>query len=99
MARIENLFLWARRLEGARAMVYHLNEFYKLDLVPGISKKEGKKVYHEAVVKLLMDDIRHVEHFINGEPYFFTDHEYDNKGKLISVKVTTKEPKKLYRRK
>ena len=82
-----NLFLYSSRLNGAKIMLHYLNDSGRLNLVPGISKKDGSEVYHKAVFDWLMSDLRNIEHFLSGEPFYFTDHKKDCKGKLLSCKI------------
>lgn len=65
---------------------------YKLELDPGLPKKNDRAVYHRAVYDWLMTDLLNIQHFLSGEPYYFTDFKKDDKGNLISCRVTTDQP-------
>lgn len=78
---------WARALHGARRMLIYLAEHEALDLAPGIKLKGGKKVYHEAKLKWLIADIRHIDAFLNGEDIHFTNHIKDTFGRLVAVQI------------
>ena len=73
-------------------MIYRLHENGCLNLCPGISKKDGGLVYQKAVYDWLMEDLMHIDYYLSGEPYYFTDHQIDDKGKLLSCKVTLTRP-------
>lgn len=73
-------------------MLLHLIDKYNIDLAPDVPKNKGKKAYHKAMYDWLIQDITHIEMFINQEPLRFYDHILDKNGKVISCKV---KPDKL----
>lgn len=77
-------------MQGARNMLYYLYDKGCLNLSPGISKKQGNRAYSLAVYNWLMEDFANIEHFLSGGQYYFTDFKKDNKGNLLSCRVTTK---------
>lgn len=83
---------WALRMQGAKQMFYHLHQQGRLTLANGISKKEGKEVYDKAIYDWLMEDLSHIEDFLCDVPLYFTDHKKDDKGRLVSCKVSTTPP-------
>lgn len=90
----QHLIPWSERMQGARLMLHFLVENYHIDLASDITKKQGKQIYHQAIYKWLLDDLSHIDHFLSGEPIFFTGHEKDPKGNLIKCVVVTKDPRK-----
>lgn len=78
---------WARDLHGARRMLIYLAEHGALDLAPDIKIKDGKKVYHEALLEWLRADIRHIDAFLNGEDIGFANHIKDTYGRLVAVQI------------
>lgn len=89
---MKNFTDWTRRMQGAKLMLYRLNENGCLYLCPGISKKDGNKVYHKAIFDWLMSDLAHIEKYLSGEPYYFTNHKRDSKGKLLSCDISLTRP-------
>lgn len=78
---------WARELHGSRKMLIRLAETRSVDLAPHIKTKDGKKVYHDALLQWLKADIRHIDAFINGEDIGFCNHQRDTHGRLIAVQI------------
>lgn len=90
---MEKLIPWSERMQGAKLMLYRLHDEGCLNLCPGISKKDGGQVYSKAIYNWLMKDLSHIEQYLSGEPFYFTNHQRDNKGKLLSCEVTLIRPK------
>ena len=95
----ERLFPWSERMQGARLMLYRLNEDGCLNLSPGISKKDGGPIYHKAIYDLLMDDLTNIDRYLIRDDIFFTDHQNDDKGKLISCRATFTDSRPTRKRK
>lgn len=78
---------WVDRMQGARKMLHFLNDQGLIDLVPGIPKKRGKTVYHDAVFNWLMSDLSNIETYLSGVSLRFYDFENDAEGRLVNCKV------------
>lgn len=78
---------WAIGLHGARRMLVYLAEHGALDLAPDIKVKDGKRVYHKALLDWLKDDIRHIDAFMCGEEIGYANHIRDTFGNLVAVQI------------
>lgn len=83
MDKLEKLYGWSDRMNGGRNLLLALKD-YGIELQVGVKGKENK-IYSDAIVELLLSDIRNVQLFLEHTEIHFTGHVRDGKGKLVSV--------------
>lgn len=82
---MEKLHEWSLRMQGAREML--------LAIIDSVNKSNGRfcldsagkdsKVYHEAIVQLILDNLDNTQKFLMEKPIGYRNHERDKKGRLI----------------
>lgn len=90
---ITHLTEWGAYMRGAKMMLYRLFTEGMADLCPHIPKKDGKSVYNKATFDWLMEAPQHIEIFLSGSGFYYTDFRKDEKGRLMFCKITEKAPK------
>ena len=85
----ENLHEWSERMQGAREML--------LAIIDSVNESKGRflldsagkdsKVYHDAIVRLILDNLDNTQKFLMKKPIGFRNHVRDKKGKLISCEA------------
>lgn len=86
MNGIENLHEWSLKMQGAREMLEAI--------IASVKESGGKfcldnagrdsKVYHEAIVRLILSNLDNIGKFMQGRMIGYCNHQKDKKGKLIS---------------
>lgn len=90
-----NLFLYTRYLQGARMMLLRLVDAgVRIDFCD--KRDKDKDVYNKAIIRFLLDNIRNVEAFLNGDELRYVDHKRNDKGKLISCRVARVKKRIIY---
>lgn len=87
---LRKLHDWACYTEGARAMLLRLREHFLCEEPhSGVGKVTAdNKVVNKAVLDLIMSSKESVDRFLMGEYQIrLTDHERDNKGKLVKCRA------------
>lgn len=82
----ENLHEWSNRMQGAREML--------LAIIDSVNESKGRffldsagkdsKVYHDAIVQLILDNLDNTQKFLMKKPIGYRNHVRDKKGKLAS---------------
>ena len=85
----ENLHEWSNRMQGAREML--------LAIIASVNESKGRflldsagkdsKVYHDAIVRLILDNIDNTQKFLMKNPIGYRNHVRDKKGKLVSCEA------------
>lgn len=83
---------WSQRCNGARQMLVKLAETHRLDLMPETKVKDGKWIYHNALLAWLKKDLRNIDAYLAGEDIYFKNHIRDKFGHLIDVQVDNDKP-------
>ena len=85
----ENLNEWGNRMQGARemllAIIDSVNECKGRFLLDSAGK--DSKVYHDAIVRLILDNLDNTQKFLMKNPIGYRNHVRDKKGKLISCEA------------
>ena len=85
----ENLHEWSERMQGAREML--------LAIIDSVNESKGRflldfagkdsKVYHDAIVRLILDNLDNTQKFLMKKPIGYINHVRDKKGKLVSCEA------------
>ena len=85
----ENLYEWSWKMQGAREML--------LAIIDSVNKSKGRflldsdgkdsKVYHDAIVRLILDNLDNTQKFLMKNPIGYRNHVRDKKGKLIGCEA------------
>ena len=85
----ENLHEWSWKMQGAREML--------LAIIDSVNENKGRflldstgkdsKVYHDAIVRLILDNLDNTQKFLMKNPIGYRSHVRDKKGKLISCEA------------
>ena len=85
----ENLHEWRNRMQGAREML--------LAIIDSVNESKGRflldsagkdsKVYHDAIVRLILDNLDNTQKFLMKNPIGYRNHVRDKKGKLVSCEA------------
>lgn len=85
----ENLHEWSERMQGAREML--------LAIIDSVNESKGRflldfagkdsKVYHDAIVRLILDNLDNTQKFLMKKPIGYRNHVQDKKGKLVSCEA------------
>ena len=85
----ENIHIWSNRMQGAREML--------LAIIDSVNESKGRflldsagkdsKVYHDAIVQLILDNLENTQKFLMKNPIGFRNHVRDKKGKLVSCEA------------
>lgn len=82
---MDNLYEWSLKMQGAREMleaiiasVKESNGRFCLDNVG-----KDSKVYHEAIIRLVLSNIDNTQKFLSRTPIGYKNHQRDKKGNLI----------------
>ena len=85
----ENLHEWSNRMQGAREML--------LAIIDSVNESKGRflldsagkdsKVYHDAILRLILDNLDNTQKFLMKKPICYRNHIRDKKGKLISCEA------------
>ena len=85
----ENLHEWSNRMQGAREML--------LAIIDSVNESKGRflldsagkdsKVYHDAIVRLILDNLDNTQKFLMKKPIGYRNYVHDKKGKLISCEA------------
>ena len=85
----ENLHEWSNRMQGAREML--------LAIIDSVNESKGRflldsagkdsKVYHDAIVRLILDNLDNTQKFLMKNPIGYRNHVHDKKGKLVSCEA------------
>ena len=85
----ENLHEWSNKMQGAREMLLAI-----IDSVNGSkgrflldSSGKDSKVYHDAIVRLILDNLYNTQKFLMKKPIGYRNHVRDKKGKLVSCEA------------
>ena len=85
----ENLHEWSNRMQGARemllAIIDSVNESKGCFLLDSAGK--DSKVYHDAIVRLILDNLDNTQKFLMKKPICYRNYVHDKKGKLISCEA------------
>lgn len=86
---MENLYEWSLKMQGARemleAIVASVNESkgrFCLD-----STGKDSKVYHEAIVRLILSNLDNTQKFMMKKPIGYRNFERDKKDRLIKCEA------------
>lgn len=81
---MDNLYEWSLKMQGAREMLEAIQR--------SVSESHGKflldsagadsKVYHEAIVRLILSSLDNTALFLQRKPIAYRNHQRDKKGKL-----------------
>ena len=77
-------------MQGARMMLNAIVDHTKCGNGKFLLVNEGKdsKAYHEAIIKLVMQDFGNIDKFLCGTPrIMFRNHKRNEKGTLVSVEA------------
>ena len=85
----ENLHIWSNRMQGAREMLIAITESVNESKGRFLLDSAGKdsKVYHDAIVRLILDNLDNTQKFLMKKPIGYRNHVRDKKGKLISCEA------------
>lgn len=85
----ENLHEWSNRMQGAREMLLAIIDSVNASKGCFLLDSAGKdsKVYHEAIVRLILDNLDNTQKFLMKNPIGYRNHVRDKKGKLISCEA------------
>ena len=85
----ENIHIWSNRMQGAIEML--------LAIIDSVNESKGRflldsagkdsKVYHDAIVQLILDNLDNTQKFLMKNPIGFRNHVRDKKGKLLSCEA------------
>ena len=85
----ENLHEWSNRMQGARemliAIIDSVNESKGRFLLDSAGK--DSKVYHDAIVRLILDNLDNTQKFLMKKPICYRNYVHDKKGKLVSCEA------------
>lgn len=86
---MENLYEWSWKMQGAREMLE--------TIIASVNESKGRfcldsagkdsKVYHEAIVRLILSSFDNTQKFIMRRKIGYMNHQHDKKGKLISCEA------------
>ena len=85
----ENLHEWSNKMQGAREML--------LAIIDSVNASKGRffldyagkdsKVYHDAIVRLILENLDNTQKFLMKNPIGYRNHVRDKKGKLVSCEA------------
>ena len=80
-----NLHEWSERMQGAREMLLAIIDSVNASKGRFLLDSAGKdsKVYHDAIVRLILDNLDNTQKFLMKKPIGYRNHVRDKKGKLI----------------
>lgn len=81
----EHLNEWSERMLGARMMMKAIIKQSHKFLLDDCGK--DSKVYHDAIVRLVLSNLGNTQNFLMGRQIAYTNHQRDKKGKLILVEA------------
>ena len=87
---MENLHEWSIKMQGARDMLLAIVERVppgKFYLDYWRTNTKDNKVYHNAIVALVLSDLRNVHSFLAGQRIGYRNFRTDKKGKLVSCEA------------
>ena len=85
----ENLHIWSNRMQGAREMLLAIIDSVNASKGRFLLDSAGKdsKVYHDAIVRLILDNLDNTQKFLMKKPIGYRNHIRDKKGKLVSCEA------------
>ena len=85
----ENLHEWSWKMQGAREMLIAIIDSVNASKGRFLLDSAGKdsKVYHDAIVRLILDNLDNTQKFLMNKPICYRNHVRDKKGKLISCEA------------
>ena len=85
----ENLHEWSWKMQGAREMLIAIIDSVNASKGRFLLDSAGKdsNVYHDAIVRLILDNIDNTQKFLMKNPIGYINHVRDKKGKLISCEA------------
>ena len=85
----ENLHIWSNRMQGAREMLLAIIDSVNANKGRFLLDYAGKdsKVYHDAIVRLILDNLDNTQKFLMKKPIGYRNHVRDKKGKLLSCEA------------
>lgn len=85
----ENLHEWSWKMQGAREMLIAIIDSVNASKGRFCLDSAGKdsNVYHDAIVRLILDNFDNTQKFLMKNPIGFRNHVRDKKGKLISCEA------------
>ena len=85
----ENLHEWSNRMQGARERLLAIIDSVNASKGRFLLDSAGKdsKVYHDAIVRLILDNLDNTHKFLMKNPIGFRNHVRDKKGKLVSCEA------------
>ena len=85
----ENLHEWSNRMQGAREMLLAIIDLVNESKGRFLLDSAGKdsKVYHDAIVQLILDNLDNTQKFLMKKPICYRNYVHDKKGKLISCEA------------
>ena len=85
----ENLHIWSNRMQGAREMLLAIIDSVNASKGRFLLDSAGKdsKVYHDAIVRLILDSLDNTQKFLMKNNIGYRNHVRDKKGKLISCEA------------
>ena len=85
----ENLHEWSWKMQGAREMLLAIIDSVNASKGRFLLDSAGKdsKVYHDAIVRLILDNLDNTQKFLMKNNIGYRNHVRDKKGKLISCEA------------
>ena len=85
----ENLHEWSWKMQGAREMLLAIIDSVNASKGRFLLDSAGKdsKVYHDAIVRLILDNLDNTQKFLMKNNISFRNHVRDKKGNLISCEA------------
>ena len=85
----ENLHEWSWKMQGAREMLLAIIDSVNASKGRFLLDSAGKdsKVYHDAIVRLILDNLDNTQKFLMKNPIGYRNHVRDKKGKLIGCEA------------
>ena len=85
----ENLHEWSWKMQGAREMLLAIIDSVNASKGRFLLDSAGKdsKVYHDAIVRLILDNLDNTQKFLMKNPIGYRNHVRDKKGKLMSCEA------------
>lgn len=84
---MKNLYEWSLKMQGAREMLVTIIDIAKNRGGRFVLERPDKygygKIYHEAIVRLILTSLDNTAKFMTGIPIGFKNFEKNKKGKLV----------------